>query len=283
MASGKKRKKGRQAAKPRGAQAAGPGGELGSAGERDVTRQWAESQLPRQPRYTAPDLQLTGMSSDGQVPVIIATGGAEPPEGAGELIGTLTQPGRTSDGTVIEAGSRVYRALREITREEMTADPRAVTLTLGELDMTDTERIRRVEDVVSGGTDIPGSPELGQVPGTVGTGKPAPLGESRTPREGGLVPDFAEYHDQQGGRRIADELGWPDPAKVPAAFGGTRAVLPPHLATAANEGLLLAARDREGPGRSMGTLAGDRTLLARGTGPAGRHRARPGCAGWPAG
>jgi len=232
MASGKKRRKGRQGLKPRGNQAAGAGSELGSVGERDAARQWAQSQQ-QLIGYTAPDPQLpewmAGMGDDDQVPIIIATGGAEPPESAGELIGTLNQPGRTADGTVIEAGARVYRALRELTREEMAADPRAVSLIFGDSSM------------------------LG--PGMIDIGKPAPLGESRTAIAGGPVLDPAERRSQQAGRLIAGERGWPDPAAVPAGLRRHgNAVIPSHLAPGANEGLLLAARDREGPGRSRGTL-----------------------------
>jgi hypothetical protein len=264
MASGKKRRKGRQEAKPRSSQGIGYGGELGSVGERDATLAWARGQQPA--GYTAPDSglpdqlpsSLRDLSPDDDVSVTIVTGGTEPPPGTGELIGTLTRPGRLSDGTVIEAGARIYRSLRDLAREEIAADPRSVTLTIGDFAGIDfgeepgetvaalPARSRPLARQDKPGViDVPGAPDLGQVRGTLDLGKPAPLGESRTATGETLADlDYARHHDAQGPGRIAAELGWPDPGKVPAGFRRGGPAIPAKFAPVANAEI---ARSGRGP------------------------------------
>jgi len=149
-----------------------------------------------------------------EISIIFATGDdPAPPEGAGDLLGVTKVPGQTADGTPIPAGARVYRSPYRLSSEDIQADPRATTLTFGEI---------------------------------------APVPAS-----------YEQHHDAQGPRRIADELGWPDPATarssgrredsgqdIPAAFrkpGTTGPLIPPDYASSANQAFAGAGSGRPRP------------------------------------
>jgi hypothetical protein len=62
---------------------------------------------------------LRHLADDDEISIIITTGSStEPPEGAGHLLGELSQGMFTEDGTPLPAGSRVWADLREGTLEE---------------------------------------------------------------------------------------------------------------------------------------------------------------------
>lgn len=110
---------------------------------------------------------MAGLGPDDEVSVIIATGDAEPPVHAADLIGEMTRPGRLDDGTVIPAGSRIYRNARPRSRAEIESDPDVTWLRFGDL-----------TDIVQSGSRE-GTVNIRQQ-AVLDAGRPAPMGESRT-------------------------------------------------------------------------------------------------------
>jgi hypothetical protein len=169
MASGKRGKRsqahGKQGRKPPrpartssprkspGSQAATGGGMYGTAADLNDIR--ADPNWP----HGLPE-SLRGMNPDDQVPLIIAPDTDERPSGATELLGVLNVEATTDDGTVIPAGSKVWRSAASPADITATigSDPRATVMRFGDLAggrfpiraHTDTERIQAVEDVVTG-------------------------------------------------------------------------------------------------------------------------------------
>lgn len=188
MSSGKKRR--RDGRKGRGNRSVLRGGERAGYGSEPALRANEAVRHPGLPDW------MQGLDDDDEVQVVIATGDAEPPEQAGEIIGTLTKPGQLEDGTLLPAGSRVYRSRRQLTTAEIAASPDATMIRFG--DLVQVAQAGEGEIGVFRG----GQPDAA----VIDVGRPAPLGESRT-AIADLPPGFRKPGDVELSNSELNALG----------------------------------------------------------------------------